>query len=133
MSALAVNVDYMALLERYPPKVIRTERENEKYLAILYEMDSVGRKLTRAEQELADLLTLLVENFEEEHYALPKTTPAGMINFLMDQHDLRQKDLLDVFGTASVASEVLSGKRELNKGHIERLAKRFGVSPEFFF
>lgn len=133
MSALAVSVDYMALLERYPPKVIRTERENEKYLAILYEMDSLGRKLTRAEQELADLLTLLVESFEEEHYTLPKTTPAGMINFLMDQHDLRQKDLLDVFGTASVASEVLSGKRELNKGHIERLSKRFGVSPELFF
>jgi HTH-type transcriptional regulator/antitoxin HigA len=133
MSALAVSLDYMALLERYPPKVIRTERENEKYVAILYEMDSAGRKLTRAEQELADLLTLLVENYEEEHYALPKTTPAGMINFLMDQHDLRQKDLLDVFGTASVASEVLSGKRELNKGNIERLAKRFGVSPELFF
>ena len=133
MSALAVSVDYMALLERYPPKVIRTERENERYIAILNEMDSAGRKLTRAEQELADLLTLLVENFEEEHYALPKTTPAGMISFLMDQHDLRQKDMLDVFGTASVASEVLSGKRELNKGHIERLSRRFGVSPELFF
>ncbi len=133
MSALAVSVDYMALLERYPPKVIRTERENEKYVAILYEMDRGGRKLTRAEQEIADLLTLLVENFEEEHYSLPKTTPAGMINFLMEQNNLRQKDLLDVFGTASVASEVLSGKRELNKGHIERLSKRFGVSPELFF
>ena len=133
MSALAVSVDYMALLERYPPKVIRTERENEKYLAILYEMDSAGRKLTKAEQELSDLLTLLVENFEEEHYALPKTTPAGVINFLMDQNGLRQKDMLDVFGTASVASEVLSGKRELNKGHIERLSRRFGVSPELFF
>jgi HTH-type transcriptional regulator/antitoxin HigA len=56
-----------------------------------------------------------------------------MINFLMDQHGLRQKDMLDVFGAPSVASEVLAGKRELNKGHIERLAKRFGVSPELFF
>jgi HTH-type transcriptional regulator/antitoxin HigA len=51
----------------------------------------------------------------------------------MDQHDLKQKDLVDVFGTPSVVSEILNGKRELNKGHIERLSERFGVSPELFF
>jgi HTH-type transcriptional regulator/antitoxin HigA len=51
----------------------------------------------------------------------------------MDQHGLKQKDLVDVFGTASIVSEVLSGKRELNKEHIKRLSDRFHVSPELFF
>ena len=51
----------------------------------------------------------------------------------MDQHSLRQKDLADVFGTPSIVSEVLNGKRELNKDHIKRLAARFNVSPEVFF
>jgi HTH-type transcriptional regulator / antitoxin HigA len=51
----------------------------------------------------------------------------------MDQHHLRQKDLVDVFGTPSIVSEVLSGKREMNKDHIERLSQRFHVSPELFF
>jgi HTH-type transcriptional regulator / antitoxin HigA len=41
--------------------------------------------------------------------------------------------LVKVFGTASVVSEVLSGKRELSKEHIRRLSRRFHVSPELFF
>jgi HTH-type transcriptional regulator/antitoxin HigA len=51
----------------------------------------------------------------------------------MDQHGLKQKDLADVFGTPSIFSEVLRGKRELNKVHIRRLSERFHVSPELFF
>jgi HTH-type transcriptional regulator / antitoxin HigA len=51
----------------------------------------------------------------------------------MDQRHLRQKDLVDVFGTPSVVSEVLSGKREMNKDHIKRLSQRFHLSPELFF
>ena len=46
---------------------------------------------------------------------------------------MSQKDLTDIFGTPSIASEVLSGKRELSKDHIRRLATRFRVSPELFF
>jgi antitoxin component HigA of HigAB toxin-antitoxin module len=53
--------------------------------------------------------------------------------FLMDQPGLKQKDLIDVFGTPSIVSEVMNGKRDLNKAHIERLSKRFHVSPELFF
>ncbi len=51
----------------------------------------------------------------------------------MEAHGLRQKDLVDVFGTESIASEVLHGKRELTKEHIKRLSARFGVSPAVFF
>jgi len=40
---------------------------------------------------------------------------------------------LGAFGTPSVVSEVLSGKRKLNKEHIQKLSERFGVSPELFF
>jgi HTH-type transcriptional regulator/antitoxin HigA len=51
----------------------------------------------------------------------------------MDTNGLRQADLLDVFGTASIASEVLNGKRDLAKSHIQRLSARFNVSPALFF
>jgi len=51
----------------------------------------------------------------------------------MDFNHLRQVDLLDVFGTASVVSEVLRGKRELSKAHITRLSGRFHLSPALFF
>jgi HTH-type transcriptional regulator/antitoxin HigA len=82
---------------------------------------------------LAGLLTLLIEDFEDQHYGLPKASPVEMVLYLMEQHGLKQKDLNDVFGTPSITSEVLNGKRELNKEQIRRLRVRFRVSPELFF
>jgi HTH-type transcriptional regulator/antitoxin HigA len=52
---------------------------------------------------------------------------------LISANNLRQKDLAPVLGSESVVSEVLSGKRELNKRQIENLSKRFRVSPAVFF
>jgi len=130
MNALAVIPDYSALLAKHPPKIIRTEAENEHYTSILYELDQRIEHLSAAERELADLLTLLIEDFEAKHYELPKASPLEVVRFLMDQHSLKQKDLLDIFGNASITSEVLSGKRELSKEHIRRLTDRFSVPAE---
>jgi HTH-type transcriptional regulator/antitoxin HigA len=133
MSTLTVSPEYGALLKKVPPKVIRTEKENEAYTEILYNLDRRSKQLTAAEKELAELLTLLIEDFEEKRYRLPRAKPLDVLRFLMEQHNLLQKDLADVFGTRSIVSEVLSGKRDLNKDHIERLSARFHVSPEVFF
>lgn len=133
MSSLVATPEYTALLREVAPKIIRTEQENEAYTEILYELDRRSKNLTAAEKELAELLTLLIENFEETRYRLPRAKPLEVLRFLMDQHDLKQKDLVKLFGTASIVSEVLSGKRELNKEHIKRLSRRFHVSPELFF
>jgi HTH-type transcriptional regulator/antitoxin HigA len=133
MSTLAVSPEYTALLKKFPPKVIRTEEENGRYTEILYDLDRRSRKLSPAEKELAELLTLLIEDFEEKHYRLPRSSPLVVLQFLMEQHSLKQKDLVDVFGSPSIVSEVLSGKRSLNKNHIGRLSARFHVSPELFF
>jgi antitoxin component HigA of HigAB toxin-antitoxin module len=48
----------------------------------------------------------------------------------MDQHGLKQKDMLDIFGTPSIVSEVLRGKRAIHKDHISRLSERFHISPK---
>jgi HTH-type transcriptional regulator/antitoxin HigA len=122
-----------ASLKKLPPKVIRSDKENQECTEVLYELDSRHKKLTSTEKELADLLTLLIEDFEGQRYALPRAEPLEVLQFLMDEHGLKQKDLVDVFGTPSVVSEVLAGKRELNKVHIQRLSERFHVSPEVFF
>jgi len=132
MGTLTVSAEYSALLKKFPPKVIRTEKENEAYTELLYELDQRGN-LTAAEKELSRLLTLLIEDFEARNYPLPQAKPLEVLQFLMDQHGLLQKDLADVFGTPSIVSEVLSGKRELNKDHIKRLSRRFNVSLELFF
>lgn len=133
MSTLTVSPEYSALLKKVPPKVIRTERENDMYTEILFDLDRRSKTLTPAEKEMAELLTLLIRDFEEKRYQLPRAKPLEALRFLIEQHGLRQKDLVDVFGTPSIVSEVLNGKRELNKDHIKRLSLRFHVSPELFF
>jgi HTH-type transcriptional regulator/antitoxin HigA len=130
---MTANPAYAELLAKVPPRVIHTEEENEDYTAALYELEQNHADLAPEERDLADLLALLIEDFEKKHYQLPKAAPLEVVSFLMDQHGLKQKDLVDVFGTPSIVSEILSGKRDLNKDHIARMSARFHVSPELFF
>ena len=132
MSATAARSEYAALLSSTLPAVIRSEAENARYVAMLEELDSKGNRMTAAERRMADLLTLLIEDFEEKHYALKASGPVGVLNELMLANGLKQKDMLDVFGTPSIVSEVLHGKRQLTTEHIRRLSRRFHVSPEVF-
>jgi len=50
----------------------------------------------------------------------------------MDANRLKQKDLVDIFRTPSIVSEILNGKRQLTTEHIRKLARRFNVSPQVF-
>ena len=124
---------YRELLCSVLPHVIRTEEENERYIAQLEALHDRGG-LTPEEQELSKLLTLLIENFEDKLYKFDHVaTPVEIIRELMEAHGLKQIDMVDVFGTPSVVSEVLNGKRELSKTHIQNLSRRFHISPEVFF
>lgn len=133
MSASAVRAEYASLLSNTLPSVIRSEAENERQAAMLEELDRKGNRMSAAERRMAELLTLLIEDFEEKHYALKAASPIDILNELMLANSLKQKDLLDIFGTPSIVSEVLHGKRQLTTEHIRRLSKRFHVSPEVFF
>jgi HTH-type transcriptional regulator / antitoxin HigA len=132
MSTATSRPEYADLLARTLPSVIHNEKENERYLAMLEELDDKG-KLSPAEQRLGELLTLLIENFEEKAYALKPAKPAEILNVLIEANGLKQKDLVDVFGTPSIVSEVLNGKRGLTIEHIKKISRRFNVSPEVFF
>jgi HTH-type transcriptional regulator / antitoxin HigA len=132
MSTATARPDYATLLAQTLPGIIRSEKENERYIALLEDLDRKGAKLTAAEERLAKLLTLLIEDFEERYYPLKPATPIAVLEELMSANDLKQKDLLDIFGSASIVSEVLSGKRKLTTDHIRRLSRRFHVSAEMF-
>jgi HTH-type transcriptional regulator / antitoxin HigA len=131
MSTATSRPQYADLLARALPSVIHSEKENERYLAMLEELDEKG-KLSAAEQRLAELLTLLIEDFEEKAYTLKAAKPIDILIELMEANDLKQKDLVDVFGTPSIVSEVLNGKRGLTIEHIKKLSRRFRLSPEVF-
>jgi len=133
MSALASS-DYATLLVETLPAVPQNERENERLLEIVEQL-AFKKKHSIAEKKLVELLVVLIEQFEEEHYPIKDATPLEVLIGLMESHALKQKDLVTegIFETPSVASEVLNGKRDLTKEHIKRLSKRFHVSPEVFF
>src|SRR5579863_3647312 len=133
MSVATSRPEYATLLAKTLPAVIHSTNENEHYTELLRELDQKAGKLTAAEQRLAELLTLLIEDFEEKHYSLKPATGVEALQELMDMNDLKQKDLVDIFGTPSIVSEVLSGKRKLTTEHIRKLSRRFRVSPELFF
>jgi len=124
--------EYQHLLDRTLPRVIRTEAENEHYLELLAQLDARSGDLTAAEKELADLLTVLIEDFEEQHYALKPAPPVEVLRELMRAHNLKQRDLTDIFGTRSIVSEILKGKRKFTTEHIRKLSQWFRVSPELF-
>jgi antitoxin component HigA of HigAB toxin-antitoxin module len=75
--------EYSRLLTKISPKVIRTEKDNEAYTHALYELDQRGAKLTYAEKELAEPLTLLIEDFESKRYAITPAKPLEVVRFLM--------------------------------------------------
>jgi len=125
-------LEYKQLVAEVPPKVIHSERENRYYLGKIEEMDLRWAELSKAERDLYDTLGVLIEDFEKKTFRLRATTPIDIIKELMLANNLKQKDLVGVFETASVASEVLHRKRALTTEHIRRLGKRFNVSPAVF-
>ncbi len=126
------GLDYGALLSEAKPEVIHGEEQNRFFLKTLERLTS-KKAVSSAERKLIELLTVLIEDFESKAYPIQDAEPIEVIRHLMKEGKLRQKDLLDVFGTESIASDVLNGKRELTKEHIRRLSQRFGVSPAVFF
>jgi HTH-type transcriptional regulator/antitoxin HigA len=132
MSAATARPEYAALLAKTVPAVIHSERENERCISMLEALDAKGEKLTAAERRLAELLTVLIEDFEQQTYALKPARPIEILRELMLANNLRQKDLLEVFGMPSIVSEVLREQRGLTLEHIRKLSRRFHVSPEVF-
>ena len=119
-------------LEVSAPAPITSERQHEEYLAVLDKLASKENP-TRDEEKYAAVLITLIEAYEEEHHSIPDASPVEVLRTLMDANNLRQKDLVPIFGSESIVSEVLHRKRDLNRAHIEKLSKRFHVSPAVFF
>ena len=119
-------------LEVSSPAPIRSQRQHEEYLSVLDKLASKDNP-TREEEKYAEVLITLIEAYEEEHHSIPDASPVEVLRALMDANDLRQKDMVPIFGSESIVSEVLHKKRALNKAHIQKLSKRFHVSPAVFF
>jgi HTH-type transcriptional regulator / antitoxin HigA len=133
MKTAILDREYAQLLAAIQPKVIETEEENEVYLAEVTKLMRLGDAISPAQERLLKLLVNLIESFEDRHYQLKSATPLEILTELVRDRGLKQKDLLPVFSSQGVASEVLNGKRGISKSHARALGEFFKVSPALFF
>jgi HTH-type transcriptional regulator/antitoxin HigA len=130
---LIFNPDkYTELLSQYQPKIIRTEAENEKALAIVEELMH-RRDRTPEEDELYELLIALIEKFEQEYYAPGVTaTPNSLLLFLMEQRSLKPADLVGIVGSEEGVYGLVNGERDISKEQAVILGSFFYVEPSLF-
>ncbi len=135
MTANFDKTKYGKLLMQVLPSIISSEDELEKFTGEIDRLMTKGikdGKLSPEEDQLLDLLSVLVENYEDEYYPIEDASPQQMLKFLMEENDLKQSDLLHIFGSSGIASEVVNGKRSISKTQAKKLAEHFKVSVELF-
>ncbi len=135
MTANLDKTKYGLLLMETLPSVISSEAELERLTEEVNRLMTKGIKqgeLSPEEENLLELLSILIETYEDEHYPIPNAPPYEMLKFLMQENELKQSDLLHVFGSSGIASEVVNGKRSISKAQAKKLAEFFKVSVELF-
>jgi HTH-type transcriptional regulator/antitoxin HigA len=127
---------YLALIDRFPLRPLRSERDYDTAAAIL---DALAVRpegsLDRGEQDYLDTLTMLVEAYDQEHHGMASEShdPVSVLKYLMQESGMTQADLGRLLGNRALASLILNGHRQLSKNHIRKLADHFKVSPALFF
>jgi HTH-type transcriptional regulator / antitoxin HigA len=124
---------YANLLVEYLPGVIRSEKENEKAIEMAGRLMRKGKRSRSPEENrLLELLVTLIEDFEEKAYPMGPSNPAVALRELMREHNLKQTDMVDIFGSQGTVSQVLNGKREISKSQARKLSERFRLSIDVF-
>lgn len=122
---------YSKLLAAAHPVPPRNEDENELLIEQLAKLDEL--KSPTAEQRiLAEVLAILIEDFERKNYPLPKVSPRESLLALMEDRGLKHKDVWPIIGNKGLTSEILNGNREISKETAKRLAEHFKVPIDLF-
>jgi HTH-type transcriptional regulator/antitoxin HigA len=123
---------YFKLVRRFRLRPVRSDADLDTAVRIIDGLLSQP-KLSRGEADYLDVLSDLVERYETEAHPMAPVTDADMLRHLLEARGISQSNLAEATGIAvSTISEVLGGKRSLNRDHIGKLARFFHVSPGVF-
>ena len=115
-----------------PFKVIKSLKQYKEYCNALEEL-VMAKKKTRHHQDAIDLLTLLIEKWDEEHNSFSEVNPVEALGFLMKENGLKAVDLANQLGVSkSLISDILHYRRGFSREITRKLADRFKVSQELF-
>lgn len=134
MQTLIDNRKYGTLLAEILPRRIETEEENDRYLTIVEKMMDKGAvNFSPEEHKIFDLLVTLIEDFEAKEYPMPSVPANERLQYILEERGLKQKDLIPLFGSEGVVSEILSGKRPITLKTAKKLAVFLKVSSYEIF
>lgn len=109
-------------------KPIKTASDYEAALERIEEIFDASPNTPESDE--LEILAILVEKYEDEHFPIPAPDPIAAIKFRMEQLGLQQKDLAELIGQRSHVSEMLSGKRPLTLKAIKTIHNKMGVPFE---
>ncbi len=113
---------------------IRPIKNEEDYLQALAYIESLmDAKPDTPQMDALEVLTTLVEAYEEQHHKIEAPDPIEAIKFRMEQEGLKQKDLVAMIGSKSRVSEILNRKRKLTIEMIRNLHKQLHIPVESLF
>jgi HTH-type transcriptional regulator/antitoxin HigA len=111
-------------------KPIKTKKEYEAALARVYELMQKGLKAGGKLSDELEVLSILVEAYEDKHYPIPPPHPIEAIKFRLEQMGIDEKELTKILGGRSRKSEILSGRRKLSLNMIRELHEKLSIPAE---
>lgn len=108
-------------------KIIRSLEDHEQAMNRMLVLMRLNPPLGSPESDEMEVLGVLIEQYEDEHYPMDDADPIEVIKFMMDQQNLKKKDLIPYIGSASKVTEVLNGTRNLSLSMIRRLSEGLGI------
>lgn len=109
-------------------KPIKTQEQYKSYLKII---DGLIDCLEDSpEEQVLELVSILVESYEAVHYPIEAPDPIEAIKYEMEEQGLKQKDLIQYFGSKEMVSQVLNKKRPLTLKIMKNLYQNFGISAD---
>jgi HTH-type transcriptional regulator/antitoxin HigA len=111
-------------------KILRSADDHKRAMERMLSLMKKNPPLGSPESEEMEILGLLIEKYEDEHYPVTPPDPIEAIKFTMDQRGLKKKDLTPYIGSASKVTEVLNGSRNLSLSMIRRLSEGLGIPAD---
>ena len=119
-------------METLKYKVIKNKTQYNQYCNQLEDLVMSGAK-GKAVQEEIDLLTLLIEKWDEAHNTFKEVDPIRLLNSLLTDHNMKPKDLVELLDVSKgYVSEILNYKKGLSKDVIRKLSEYFKLNQEAF-
>jgi HTH-type transcriptional regulator/antitoxin HigA len=106
-------------------KLIKSDQDLEKTLERIADIWDANKNSNDFEER--EILSLLVQKYEDEHYTIPESKPIEALKFIMEHKNLTRKDLEPFIGSSGRVSEILNGKRELTLNMIKKLHNQLHI------